>query len=136
MATIGAEVLSSGANTPALPEEIAASLEAGEATTAALEAASAAEEAAAGARGLSSLGGVFSSQTNAAGGTIWTSVGDISQNDVAALVNSGMYNGEVNIISGVHGALNGSTSVDLILYEADVARFGNLPGVNVYNFLG
>ena len=94
----------------------------------------AAEEAAAGARGLSGLGGVFSSETNAAGGTIWTSVGDISQNDVAPLVNSGMYNGEVNIISGVHGALNGSTTADLSLYEADAARFGNLPDVNVYNF--
>ncbi len=89
---------------------------------------------AAGARGLSGLGGVFSSETNAAGGTIWTSVGKISQNDVAPLVNSGMYNGTVNIITGVHGALNGSTAADLSLYEADVARFGNLPGVNVYNF--
>lgn len=26
------------------------------------------------------------------------------------------------------------TDVDLSLYEADVVRFGNLPGVNVYNF--
>ncbi len=93
-----------------------------------------AAEETAGARGLSGLGGVFSSETNTAGGTIWTSVGDISQNDVAPLVNSGMYNGEVNIISGVHGAVSGSTTADLSLYEADVARFGNLPGVNIYNF--
>jgi hypothetical protein len=45
-----------------------------------------------------------------------------------------MYSGDVNVISGVHGLIDGSTSVDLSLYEADVARFGNLPGVNVYNF--
>ena len=45
-----------------------------------------------------------------------------------------MYSGDVNVISGVHGFLNGTTVSDLSLFEADVARFGNLPGVNVYNF--
>jgi hypothetical protein len=87
-----------------------------------------------GKRGLSELGGIFSSEPNAAGGTIWTSVGDISQNDVAGLVNGGLYRGEVNIISGVHGFLDGTTTVDLSLYEADVERFGSIPGVNVYTF--
>ena len=87
-----------------------------------------------GARGLSDLGGIFSSETNAAGGTVWTSEGAISQNDVAGLVNSGMYRGEVNILTGVHGEASGATVVDRSFYEADVARFGNLPGVNVYNF--
>lgn len=78
----------------------------------------------AGARGLSDLGGVFSSETNAAGGTVWTSIGAISQNDIAPLVNSGMYGGDVNVLSGV----------DESLYTADVARFGNLPGVHVYDW--
>jgi RHS repeat-associated protein len=90
----------------------------------------------AGARGLGNLGGIFSGSENAAGGTVYTSDGLISQNDFAGLVNSGMYsgNGEVNIISGVHGALDGSTTIDQSLFDADVVRFGNLPGVNVYNF--
>lgn len=78
---------------------------------------------------------MFTSETNAAGGQVWTSVGTINQNDFASIVNSGMYNGDVNIISGVHGALDGSIeSVDSSLYEADVARFGNYPGVTVYNY--
>jgi filamentous hemagglutinin len=87
-----------------------------------------------GARGLGQYGGIFSSSTNAAGGEVWTSVGDISQNDFASMVNSGLYSGDVNIISGVHGLPNGTTIIDRTLYEADAARFGNLSGVNVYNF--
>lgn len=91
----------------------------------------AAEEEAA--RGMGQLGGIFDSTTNAAGGTVWTSEGAIVQSDVAPLVNSGMYDGEVNILSGVHGAADGSTVADYSLYEEDVARFGNLPNVNVFN---
>src|SRR5208282_2066444 len=76
----------------------------------------------------------FSSQTNAVGGTIVTSSGTINQNDFAGYVNTGMYVGDVNIISGVHGNPNGSTINDSSLYEADLERFGIYPGVNVYNF--
>jgi len=63
----------------------------------------------------------------------WTAEGRILQSDFAALVNGGLYNGDVNILSGVHGFANGTTVGDFSLYEADVATFGTIPGVNVYN---
>ena len=85
------------------------------------------------ARGLGQLGGVFTSTTNAAGGTVWTSEGLIVQSDFASLVNSGLYEGEVNILTGVHGLADGTTIADYSLYEADVATFGKIPGVNIYN---
>jgi RHS repeat-associated protein len=85
------------------------------------------------ARGLGQLGGVFTSTTNAAGGTVWTSEGLIVQSDFASLVNSGLYKGEVNILTGVHGLADGTTIADYSLYEADVATFGKIPGVNIYN---
>ena len=44
-----------------------------------------------------------------------------------------MYRGEVNIITGIHGTLDGTTIADRTIYEADVLKFGSLPGVNVYN---
>jgi hypothetical protein len=67
------------------------------------------------------------------GGTVYSASGDISQNDFASLVNSGLMKGDVNIITGAHGAADGSTVVDRSLYDADVSRFGGLPGVKVYN---
>jgi len=91
----------------------------------------------AGARGLSSdFGGIFSSTPNAAGGAVVTSTGLVGRPDFITYVNSGMYsgNGTVNIISGVHGAPNGSTENDQSMYESDVVKFEGLPGVTVYNF--
>jgi hypothetical protein len=85
-------------------------------------------------RGLSSHGGTFSLTKNSAGGEVWTSTGKISQNDFATYVNSGIYKGDVNIISGVHGSPSGLTEVANDLFKADVMRFGNIPGVKVYNF--
>ena len=64
---------------------------------------------------------------------MYTSVGGISQNDVAPLVNGGLYKGDVNILTGVHGALDGTWTSDASLVADDMMRFGTIPGVNVYN---
>jgi hypothetical protein len=85
-------------------------------------------------RGLGQYGGVFTSSTNEAGGVVWTSTGTISQNDFTSLVNGGLYKGDVNIITGVHGLPDGTTLVDSSLYRADLKEFRNIPGVNIYNF--
>src|SRR5262249_50134487 len=85
-------------------------------------------------RGMSSFGGIMSAETNAAGGTVYTSVGGIGQSDVATAVNSAMYNGgEINILSGVHGAADGTMIPAPEFFQSDLAKFGDLPGVTVYD---
>lgn len=49
-------------------------------------------------------------------------------------MNGGLYKGDVDIISGVHGTAEGRTIVDASLHEADVIRFGDIPGVKVHNY--
>jgi RHS repeat-associated protein len=84
----------------------------------------------------SSSGGIFTAETNKVGGTVWTSQGLINQNDVGTAVNNAMTRGSgpINILTGVHGYADGSTPVEANFYSADVARFGNLPGVTIVNF--
>jgi hypothetical protein len=78
--------------------------------------------------------GVFMATTNEAGGTVWTSLGPVTQADFASLVEGAVLEGsEVNIITGAHGLANGTTQAALQFYEADVAAFGAMPGVNVLN---
>jgi hypothetical protein len=86
-------------------------------------------------RGLSKHGGVISETgTNAAGGRIYTSAGTIAQNDFAGIVNTGLLRGDdVHILTGAHGLPDGSLIPDKSLYDADVARFGGLPGVTVHD---
>ena len=40
----------------------------------------------------------------------------------------------MHIFTGVHGAPNGSMSVDASLLLDDVERFGDLPGVQIHDF--
>jgi RHS repeat-associated protein len=102
----------------------------------AVSAAAGADAAAGAARGLSEFGGIFSSQPTAAGGQLYTSTGLISQGDVAGIVNSAGYaGGDINILSGVHGLPDGTVTPQVGFYNADMATFGNLPNVNVYDFM-
>ncbi len=86
-------------------------------------------------RGMSSFGGIMSTQTNAAGGTVYTSVGPIGQDVVGTAVNNAMTAGpgEINILSGVHGYADGTTTAAPEFFQADQAAFGNLPGVTVHD---
>jgi hypothetical protein len=90
-----------------------------------------------GVRGLSPLGGIIEETgTNAAGGRVFTSTGAIAQNDFAGIVNAGVIRGEdVAILTGAHGLGDGSLTADSSLYTADVARFGDLPGVYVHDIM-
>ena len=83
-------------------------------------------------RGLSKHGGVISSTTNSSGGEVVTAVGKINQNDIAPYVNSGLYKGDVNIISGAHGSPSHMIP-DIGMFKDDVARFGDIPGVKVHD---
>jgi RHS repeat-associated protein len=85
-------------------------------------------------RGLSHHGGTFTTTANQAGGRIITSTGNIAQKDFGTYVQSGVMRGEqVNILSGVHGEISGVMRADMSLFHADVLKFGQYPGVNVYN---
>ena len=85
-------------------------------------------------RGMSDLGGIFSSTRNAVGGEVWTSVGEVAQKDFASMVNSGMMKGdEVHIFSGAHGFPDGTLKPDLEMFEFDAKAFGSYPGVHVHN---
>lgn len=88
-----------------------------------------------GGRGLSKHGGVISrTSTNAAGGSIYTSTGGINQNDFAGIVNGGLIKGDdIHIITGGHGAADGSLIPDVTMFADDVLRFGDIPGVHVHD---
>jgi hypothetical protein len=83
-------------------------------------------------RGLGGMGS-FSSTTNAAGGEVFTSTGDIVQSDFEGIVNSGLYKGDVNILTGVHGLPSGTMIPEAGFLSEDVGAFGQIPGVNIYN---
>ncbi len=84
------------------------------------------------ARGTSRLGGIITSTTNSAGGTVVTATGRVVGSDFAGAVNGGMLRGgPVNILSGAHGEISGVMRAERAFFNADRAAFGHLPGVNV-----
>ena len=48
-------------------------------------------------------------------------------------VTYGLYKGDVDILTGVHGTPDGNMLPDRSLFDADAARFGDIPGVRVHN---
>jgi hypothetical protein len=85
-------------------------------------------------RGTSRLGGIITSTTNSAGGTVVTATGRVVGSDFAGAVNSGMLRGgPVNILSGAHGEASGLIRAERAFFEADRAAFGGLEGVNVFD---
>jgi hypothetical protein len=88
------------------------------------------------ARGFGLLGN-FSATTTSAGGTLWLSDGAIFPSTYSSIAQGALsYDGQLTILSGVHGFADGSTVVDFSLYLEDVATYGNYPGANIYNIAG
>jgi RHS repeat-associated protein len=90
-------------------------------------------------RGFSSMseaGGIMSSETNAAGGTVYTSTGKITGDVVRGAVSHALYEGatEINVLSGVDGAPNGTTEPNARFLRDDNQAFADVPQVNVYDF--
>jgi hypothetical protein len=83
------------------------------------------------------LGGIFSSQATEAGGTLYTSQGLISQGQVGTIVNTTVnyVGGAINIITGAHGAVDGTLDPDPSMLQEDISTFGSIPGVTIYNVM-
>jgi hypothetical protein len=86
-------------------------------------------------RGLSRHGVEFTSSANGAGGTLHTSVGAIDQTDVSGIVNKELIQGnDVRVVTGVHGAPDGSTVPDSGMLDFDKSTYGGISGVTVHDF--
>ena len=79
--------------------------------------------------------GSFYSVKNKQGGDVYVSVGEISANDFAELVEDANGRTRVNIISGIHGDEFGNVYVEEQFYFDDVRDFQN-PNVSVFNYAG
>ena len=88
------------------------------------------------ARGLSRMPAIISSETNSAGGTVITASGGAVGSDFAPSIDAALRQGEtqVNVISGVHGFADGSTTSELKFLNEDLTRYADVPEVTVYDF--
>jgi RHS repeat-associated protein len=88
------------------------------------------------ARGIGKLGGIITSTTNSAGGTVVTASGSVVGSDFVGAVNSGlMRGGPVNILSGAHGEISGLMRAERAFLEGDKAAYGHLEGVNIFDVM-
>ena len=77
--------------------------------------------------------GSFTLKINNYGGKLYTTRGIVNSADFAGIVDDALSRGErVNILTGVHGNVNGHLSGELEFKIWDVARF-NRPGVTIWN---
>jgi hypothetical protein len=82
----------------------------------------------------SDAGGVIESFENASGGTNVLADGPVRGADFWGFVNAGLMRGRnVNIISGTHGDTLGRLEFDKALYFEDLAKFGSMEGVRVFD---
>jgi hypothetical protein len=88
-----------------------------------------------GGRGLSKFGGVIEeTSTNAAGGRLFTSAGNIEQFDIDSIVQLALMRGDdVHVITGVHGLPGGTTIPHPAFYADDIAQYGCLDGVFIHD---
>ena len=80
-------------------------------------------------RGMDTQTQKFYSVINKEGGEVHVSTIPIKRSDFADIVDNS--NGRVNVLSGVHGDYNGFLIKDIGLYNEDVAKWGNNPGINI-----
>jgi hypothetical protein len=86
------------------------------------------------ARGAGEALGTLSRSATAGGGELITAAGTITQDHVAPFVEEAVRMGrQVDILTGVHGAPNGSMQMSVAMFQSDVRAFGGLPGVTVHD---
>jgi RHS repeat-associated protein len=84
--------------------------------------------------GAEGLGSFSAAETTAEGGQLFTTVGTIAQPQVTPIVTDAVSMGnEVSVLSGVHGATDGNMVMSVAMFQSDVAEFGGLQGVTVYD---
>lgn len=85
---------------------------------------------------VNAAGGYVESTVNAQGGQVITAVGEVEQADFAAIIDAAIAGGEeVYILTGVHGAVDGSMVRAPQFFAEDLAAWGGTAGVKVLNLL-
>jgi hypothetical protein len=78
--------------------------------------------------------GIFEADVNPAGGKVWTADGKIDIEDISKIVNEAG-TGDINILSGAHGSAAGALEAAPQFFADDVAEFGNMPNVKVFDIM-
>lgn len=71
----------------------------------------------------------FYSVTNPNGGKIYVSTNTVTSKNFANIVDTAK--GNINVLTGTHGTVDGAFIAEKQFFTADLARWGNMPNVNV-----